>query len=526
MYNVILIDDEPAVLSGLKKALPWSEYGFESVVALSNPFEALELMQNETFDMMITDICMPQMNGLELLKKARALNPDMSCIILTAYDEFDYVLESLRLGAENFLLKPINVTELTSTVLKALNNINNSKKLNSFLKNSETIFKENVLFRWLSGDLFGQELTERAKLAGINLFKRAYNVIVVKPLIDASHFTTVISDIKKCFLNAPEAYEYYYLVDMHGWSVFIVSGHECSSQKLKKALSSLTPRYASASLMVGVIGDEVLGSKNLPASYHAAIEIMNYSMLFEPNTFISSEEISTQIRKLNYNITIDVSKLLTEYNEESAMEEIKNYVSYILQESKTSLQTIRAFIIEFLLRLARELERSNVSGVALPESIQNMFVKIDTLNSQKELTQWLCQVVSDARYLIQNGFQDVSPIISRVLKYVDAHYVESNITIKRIASHFSVNSSYLGYLFKQETGLYFSDYLNHIRVKQGEHLLLTTDYSITDIAAKVGYSDMTYFSQIFKKRTGVSPAKYRQMKRNSPSSDKKNLPDG
>lgn len=512
MYSVILIDDEPAVLEGLKKAIPWNEYGFEDIIAIQSAAQALELMESKQFDLCVTDIRMPELDGLTLLKKVRALYPHMSCVILTAYDEFDYVLEALRLGVENFLLKPINTAELTATVRKALDNINHSRELNTFIKSNESIFKENVLYRWATGDLSGQELSERAKLAsdgGINLYKRCYNTLIVKPLSDDPAYDHLL-DV--CYALLSSNYECYRFSNPSGWQVFIVGGRTASPSDIKSLLSPSLQTSQTLSLFIAVIGTEALGSANLPFSYQSALEIITYSMLFESNSLLNADEIRSNRDDYNVSTQINIEEVLTLERDEDALAKTAAFVESIGQETDASLPTVRALLTEFLLQFARQIEKAHLQKGSLPDSLQNMFARLNTLGSHAELAQWLNDIVLDARHLIRRDSLAVSPIVSRVLQYVKAHYCEA-MSIKKIAAHFSVNPSYLGYLFKQETNLYFSDYLNQIRIQEAERLLLSTDCTMSEIASKVGYSDVTYFNQIFKKYNGISPAKFRQAKK-------------
>ena len=512
MYSVILIDDEPVILEGLKKAIPWNEYGFEDIIAVQSAAQALELMGSKQFDLCVTDIRMPEMDGLTLLKKVRTLYPHMSCVILTAYDEFDYVLEALRLGAENFLLKPINTAELTATVRKALDNINHSRELDTFLKSNESIFKENVLYRWATGDLSGQELSDRAKLAsdgGINLYKRCYNTLIVKPLSPDPAYEQLL-DVCQGLLSSN--YECYRFSNPSGWQVFIIGGRTASPSDIKSLLSPSMQMSQTPSLFIAVIGTEALGSANLPFSYQSALEIITYSMLFESNSLLNAEEIRSNRDGYNVSAQINIEELLTLERDEDALAKTTAFVESIGQETDASLPTVRALLTEFLLQFARQIEKVHLQKGSLPDSLKNMFARLNSLGSQAELSQWLNGIVLDARHLIRRDSLPVSPIVSRVLQYVKVHYCEA-MSIKKIAAHFSVNPSYLGYLFKQETNLYFSDYLNQIRIQEAERLLLSTDRTMSEIASKVGYSDVTYFNQIFKKYNGISPAKFRQAKK-------------
>lgn len=226
MYRILLVDDELAVLNGLCKTIPWAEYGFETVAQASNGVQALSMLQQQQFDILLTDISMPDMDGLTLLKTARVLYPDMRCIILTAYSEFDYVLQALRLGVDNFLLKPLNPAELISTIQQSLKRIESP-----FISADESTgtFRCNILTRWMTGTLSVEELDSHAESAGINLFCRNYNIVSLKPLTGSIETKATCETL----LKALAAYfDCYTVTDEYNCTFFILGGHSITTDNL------------------------------------------------------------------------------------------------------------------------------------------------------------------------------------------------------------------------------------------------------------------------------------------------------
>jgi len=219
MYKVILVDDEPAILNSLRSVIPWEEYGFDTIKCVSNAEEALYYLQCHPVDLLITDIKMPQMNGIILMHRVSKRYKNIGYIVLTAYDEFEYAREALQLGAENYLLKPINVKELEFSVRKALDNLNSRRIAEQTLNSNYCVFKDNLLSRWLDGSIEESELRERAGIMSINIFCRNYCVVLLKLLEQSLKINTFLDNIKHYLCSE---YNCYYLIESHGAHAFII----------------------------------------------------------------------------------------------------------------------------------------------------------------------------------------------------------------------------------------------------------------------------------------------------------------
>ena len=170
MYTVLLVDDENDVLENFKTIIDWPMYGIENVLTAGNGPEAYDIIRSQHIDLMITDISMPQMDGIQLFKRVHEDYPNIRCIFLSSYSDFTYAKEAISLGVENYLLKPIKVDELNSSIRKSLDNISMHKHI------AQNLFLDNVLYRWITDTISCEELTERCRHVNINLYFRNYCV--------------------------------------------------------------------------------------------------------------------------------------------------------------------------------------------------------------------------------------------------------------------------------------------------------------------------------------------------------------
>ena len=144
MYTVLLVDDETSMLETLVQSIHWQQYGVDTVLTAADGMQALEVLSEHAVDLLITDIKMPHMDGLSLLREVRSIYPNTHCIILSAYEEFEYAKQAMQLGVENYLLKPLETEEMEESIERALDNIYSSRKI------SDRLFRDNVFTRWVS----------------------------------------------------------------------------------------------------------------------------------------------------------------------------------------------------------------------------------------------------------------------------------------------------------------------------------------------------------------------------------------
>ena len=400
MYNVLLVDDEKSVIESLSNNVPWSNLGVETIFTAKDGLQALKTVQTHRIDLIITDIRMPRMDGIELLRKVRCLYPDTHCILLTAYGEFEYAMQAMKLGVDNYLMKPIQMQELTETIETALDNIYTHRA------NKEELFRENIMRRWISGNISLDELSEKAVLIDINIYLPQYCVIAMKKRDAAVSFHAFG---EKCISQFPPSLECSSVWDNSGNYIILVGGDHISREQLAETISEIADGFGIKNLIRVSIGELVTGSMNVPVSCQSAVGLTNTSSEFQQQTIY----VYTYKQQAPYGNVPDLSG------------------------------------------------------------------------------------------------KEISPIVQRAINYISQHYSEG-VSMKEFCNHLNVSASYLGYLFKKETGMYFNTYLLEFRISKAIDLLCNTGTKINDIASLTGYSTPNYFITSFKSKTGLSPLKYRE----------------
>ena len=266
MYTVLLVDDEKNIIESLTNGIPWENLGVESILSADSGPKALALMQNQPVDLLITDIRMPHMDGLELLQNVRRLYPDMHCILLTAFGEFEYARTALKLGVDNYLMKPLQIQELTESVENALDNIYINRK------NKEALFRENIICRWITGNISSEELAEKTILIDINIYLSKYCIIAIhkrNPDLSIRVFE------QKCMGLFPAGLEFSTVWDNAGNHIILAGGDGIDRQILAEALLSSAKVCGLTDFLNIAIGDVVDSYKNVSLSYKNACGILH-----------------------------------------------------------------------------------------------------------------------------------------------------------------------------------------------------------------------------------------------------------
>ncbi len=494
MYTVLFADDEAPVLETLKTTIHWQQFGVGCLLTAMNGQQALEIMKEQHVDLLITDIRMPKMDGLELIKRIRTLYPATHCILLTAHGEFEYARQALLLGVENYILKPFKKDELEETIEKALDNLYASQT------NTDSLFENNILLRWLHGSISSAELSERSALLDINIFLPEYRVICIKKKQNRGHlqpYCTTMAEILS------KEYETHMLWDRKGHHTFIIGGSTLAPQHLIDAFVIKAAEMNVSELIALSVGSMVSDCNDLPQSYLSACRLVDAVDLSRDGLIVLT--VDSPASPEEDALLNDILSLFRCQNDE---ERRGGYlvlagklnpactVDYNETFAKLSRSILRLFIQEFP---SKHDVRDQMHNYI------NLYTNIETSEAFRTA---VLDLMENSFLLFQYSFNQLSPIIQQAISYIHKHYMQS-ASIKEFCQKAKITTPYLGYLFKKETGFFFNNYLSQYRVCCSIELLRETDKKINDIAKNVGFTSPSYYIACFKQQTGLSPTKYR-----------------
>lgn len=519
MYNLLIVDDEPAVLEGILSSLEWEEHGIEIMGAAANGEEALRILSHTHIHIVLTDLRMPVMGGLDLIRQVKETHPGIRFIILSGFDDFDYIKEAIRLGVEDYLLKPLNKDELSSALLTAIEKIENDLHKYIHMMKDVTAFKENLLHRWVTHSISHYEFRERAMLSNIQYSSPEYAVAVVR-ILDAASLKDMglaafsVWNICDEVMNSHSPAIVFRNTEND--VIFIFYGEQlyAKAQELRRGLQACLDQV-SGLLKIKVfmtLGCVIQGYTNVHESYTDAVSLQNYSLILPCNNILSADDISKPHPHQDA-LQIDFSvfrNLVTMKRLEEAVTFIEELIAGLGNTGLANLAAAKNTILELLFHLSDVLKNSARRAEELPEDLKNLFSGFDTVRSNLELEQWLKAITCKAIRFLEVKVENTHPLVKQVLDSVHAGY-SKDISLKTLSAQYNVNTSYLGQLFKNETGEMFTDYLNNVRIERAKELIAGTPLKMNEIAERVGYTNQGHFFRSFKKLTGLSPAEYKEL---------------
>lgn len=370
MFSILIVDDEWTIREGLKRTVPWKEWGIKVIGTATNGNEALEMLTQFQVDILLTDIRMPGISGLELIERCRSQFPDLILVLLTGHDEFEYAQKAVKLGADDFLLKPTNMDELEATMRSITNDL--------YLKQAE---KNNILALLIKDAVQHNTLQNIEKIQSFGNIRPQYGFIIVRSQADKIDHATLESVQLIDDKASQQVYFCHSLKNGEHWEETI--------QKLKHHYSR----------------------KECHAAFHISL------------------------------LADDLNQLITIYKQANSASQL-----YKTSENITIFQ------------------------------------------------------YHDDQYTLD---------FEKVILYIEQHYQEA-ISQTELAAKLNMSNSYFSKLFKQHTGINFVDYLTLKRMEVAKELLLSTTLKTYEVAAEVGYEESRYFSQLFKKTTGLTPLQFRE----------------
>jgi two-component system response regulator YesN len=531
MYKLMVVDDEPRQSRALANIIRQLRPEYEILTACDGQ-EALDLLQKNSVHILFTDIRMPVIDGLQLVEKINELKISLKIIILSGYGEFEYAKKAIQFGVSEYLVKPISKTDLESVLVKVENILEKERytkilelDLKKKLDNSLPVYLERQLNRWVAGKSNEEELREIKTIFPYH----KYGLFLITSFRKPDNFS---EDLYYDFVQHSK-FSMKEVLDIIGHSIsFLLESEKCQMATVLVCDSPINSRsYEILKILqryiqnikdrYGVIPTIGVSDKNenlledITEIFGRARSAIEYRFFSGVEKVIYSDNVCNTSNTVPYklsNIENEISEAVR-LKDKTRISEVTTGAFENINKYHVSPGQIKEDFAHILLD-----ETKNVSRLIDIEEYNALIAEIKMKTLQCEEYGELWHYINDTLFgiidITNDRLNDKNGIlINKCKKFIDQKYME-DISLEIVAQKYFFNSSYFSKLFKSYTGLGFSEYLLMVRIQSAKKILKATEYSMADVACRVGFKDPTYFNRVFKKEVGISPLKYRQMNEN------------
>lgn len=521
-YKVFLVEDEIVTREGIRDNVDWESAGFEFCGEAPDGEMALPLIEESKPDILITDIKMPFMDGLQLSKIVREQMPWIKIIILSGHNEFEYAQAAVKLGVIEYLLKPISSSDLLKSLGRIQIQLDQARKerenyteLQEQSQGNLVLLREKFLLRLVMGGLSSAEAIEQSKQFGLNIVAQYYLVLLIKielcddnnafdfynyQRIESAIYDRVDNDLNVLHIKK----------DLDEVVLLLIGNDPKQLQKDGTSLANSIKREVEKENICNLAIGEGTPQQRLGDIHRSFIEAL---------VKVKDKETSSHSKNSNKGdehielLQLDRSAFENYLKFGTLQDYDQYYFTHLQPVSEESLRSdlIRNYLlVDVVLTITQFI--SNLGGIAnqiIPEinDIESLLENVTDINQMNEVLKMF--VIRALIFRDSKVNHERSKLIQKARLFVDDNFNNPDLKMNQVAEKFNISPGHFSTVFSQEIGETFRDYLTNKRVDRAKELLRSTNLKSSEIAAQVGYNDPHYFSTVFKKNTGFPPQEFR-----------------
>jgi len=527
MYKVMIIDDEQHIRERLKNIIEWTELGLTFSCDAADSDSAKELFILHRPKIVITDINIPTVSGIELAQQFADIDPEVRFIVITGFSDFEYGKAALRLGAVDLISKPISPEYINATLRKVVAYFDDLKEKQMASRNIQLLMEENlpmirekyISYILNSAYIFKKRFTEKAILEkleslGLDLIGRNYAVVLILTVESSDMSLISLKEIsEELFRDA--GYKLYSFYDNYYRLNCVLSwDFENGDELLDDIVQNIFEKiefYSGATIYAG-IGTPVTNVASLHISRQEAYVAFNYQDALEGGTVNNYKNIFHLDRPVN----LDKGKLITwatfcfingDLDEMNSI--VKKELAGMLLSSPEDVQPIKKFVFEFISSIIAESISLGVN-VETISKYTDIYSKILSFEDLLFLMQYLSDFTKKLyTEIVQKRSAKKNVLITMAKDFICANLDNEKLNLDMVSRHIGLSSIYFSKLFHKEEGIGFNNYLSLVRVNKAKELLGGTSLKVFEVGIATGFGNSPHFHYTFKKITGVTPTEYR-----------------
>jgi len=536
--KVLIVDDDMPMRTSLKTLIDWESNGYTICGDAANGSSAIAFISKCQPDIVITDMNMPVMDGVALIEYLQKKHPYVKIIALSGYDDFDYVRQSMKRGAVDYLLKHKLTAELLlevlntarASILKERRERDDIKFKQEMLASATDIIRHTFVNKLIHGEFSDTEsIAAELKYADINIDLR--NLVVVAVEIDDYSFLkekynpkdlnrlintfmdlckNILQESGKGFIEHIDDGDFI-IVFSFGYSASTLFVSNRVVNDISRIKTSLK-RYLNITASFGVskLCPDIIG---LGRSYNEAKELLEDKFYMGKDRVFTHEPLKTTSEKY-FSLELEEERKIMLLAKSCRKDELSDYITGLFDEMKkqnvshNNVQTVTAELVNIASRVAREMGIDFAGLFSEKEAPHSIVTKYDTAN---DIKQWVINIFEKLACAIEK--RDIkahySGITLKAIQYIAYNY-NKNISLNDAAEYSGVSSTYLSHVFKEDTGKGFVEYLNNYRIEKAKILIQGGDIVIKEIFSDLGFNNYNYFFKVFKEYVGMTPNEYEE----------------
>lgn len=530
----MLVDDEQDIRQSIIKLVHWEKMGFKIIGEASNGEEALEVMEDNVPDILITDIKMPIMDGIELSKRVREENPAVKIVFLSGYEDFEYAVSGIKLTILEYLLKPVSISDLENMLKKVHKKLDEEKRSANDLETIEKDFLKKFDVSKMS--FLVSLITDNYSDVSENEFKKLLQTyqlaltgerqVLLNITIDKLSFEnssnrnqnlelmkfSLTNTIRKIVGKYVQGEVFTFTSN----SVVILSDTKENIQMytdiIVKEINKSVQKIFGFSISIGV-SEEYVRISDTKRAFQSSISALNYQPTLGENKGIYITDIETVPQNEIVFDEVNEAKLVS-LIKIGSKEELETFIDHLFQRfyfGMNSQEHLQIFLMELYVSVLKAYKATTLKYDSDILQQVEVISEIHRYEDRKVIKEWFKNFCLSAIAIIQEQRKEKTDSLAKQgYDYLTKHYSDPSLSLKQVSKQLLISPSYFSSLFKKENGLSFTDALVEIRMERAKEHLLTTDHKIFEVAIDSGYTDQHYFSYCFKKYFGESPNKIRE----------------
>jgi len=520
-YKVLIADDEYWTREKLCRMIQWEEYSLICQKPACDGEDVLRKMEEDMPDILITDINMPYIDGVELLQIVQKKYPDVITFVISGYDDFEYVKESFLAGSVNYLLKPVSKIDLVHALSKALEKISEKQSRSLELQKAASLLQDREFSRLLEKqDMpFTPNVTMNSKVdfaAASLMLVKIHNMRELTEMYqyDQNLLSWMVKkELRKLAGKRENMFVFNHIYRSNEFLI-VTEAEKNELDSLAGKIVTQFGRETKAPVTVAV-SEQSYSMDSLHRAYIQAIAcLVTRRFIRENQILFCRKQADVQEQKIETRFDDAQMQELKQMLRKNQPQEVKQYLRRIFEEDVTrrgwSYLEVRQSVRKILNMIQNEFASDmNAEDAVALENLADLADKVvEQLN-----VKYLCEVLEEAVDFVvsirQGAVSDTTRgLVKQAAAYIDEHFFEE-LTLSSLAEQFHVENSYFSRLFRQETGENVMLYIAKTRIRRAQEYMKEEGKSLTEIAFLAGYDDYTYFNRVFRKITGKSPREYR-----------------